>query len=159
MKTIVIIGKNIGFLNLKLGNIEIKIIKENLSFNESKYIEEILIEFCGRKDLRKGTLYNLTDGGEGIVGYIHTNEAKDKISKRSIELWKNKEHINKMKINAKGLNNPFSDKNIYLFYHKEYGTINCTQYELRKSYNLTSSKLTGLIKGNQLSTKGWKIKY
>lgn len=55
-------------------NIEIKIIKENLSFNESKYIEEILIEFCGRKDLRKGTLYNLTDGGEGAKGYKCSDE-------------------------------------------------------------------------------------
>jgi len=33
--------------------------------------------------------YNLNEGGYGIRGYRHTKETKQKISKRSKELWKN----------------------------------------------------------------------
>jgi len=39
-------------------------------------LEECLIDILGRKDLGKGTLLNLTDGGEGPSGYIHTDDHK-----------------------------------------------------------------------------------
>jgi hypothetical protein len=43
--------------------------------------EEIrLIAHYGRRDKGLGTLTNLTDGGEGTCGYIHTQETKQKIS-------------------------------------------------------------------------------
>jgi hypothetical protein len=39
-------------------------------------MEQILIEYYGRKDLKKGLLVNLTAGGEGIQGYNHTKETR-----------------------------------------------------------------------------------
>lgn len=41
--------------------------------------ETLLIKAIGRLDLKKGPLTNNTDGGEGVAGYRHTDEAKDKM--------------------------------------------------------------------------------
>lgn len=96
--------KNLYFYN-KLRKIlenneefDIKILKNNLSYKDSRTIEQILIEFCGRKNINTGTLYNLTDGGEGFKGYKMTKENREKLSKRmklqnktpkAIEIFKN----------------------------------------------------------------------
>ncbi len=45
------------------------------------FLEEELISKFGRKDLGRGTLLNLTDGGEGLSGYIHRTDSKNKMSK------------------------------------------------------------------------------
>jgi len=43
---------------------------------ETKYIKQI-----GRADLGLGPLVNLTDGGEGSYGFLHTEETKKKLRK------------------------------------------------------------------------------
>ena len=58
----------------------IEIILEDLSQEEACEIEIYLIEKLGRRDLKKGSLVNLTDGGEGILGHEHSKETKKKIS-------------------------------------------------------------------------------
>jgi len=45
-------------------------------------LEEEMIDKYGRRDLGKGTLLNLTDGGEGPSGYTYTDEAKQKMSQK-----------------------------------------------------------------------------
>jgi hypothetical protein len=62
--------------------IEIKLLRKNINFKESRLIEQIFIELCGRKDLKKGSLYNLTNGGEGFQGYKFTEERKRKQSEK-----------------------------------------------------------------------------
>lgn len=43
------------------------------------FLAEIeLIAFFGRKDLQKGTLYNMTDGGEGASGIVWSEDRKKK---------------------------------------------------------------------------------
>lgn len=46
----------------------IEVIRRGLTKEEACSIEVDLIELIGRRDLGKGTLVNLTDGGEGFVG-------------------------------------------------------------------------------------------
>ena len=52
-------------------------------------LEIKLIKHLGRKK-SGGLLYNMTDGGDGVSGYVYTDEAKEKMSKKAIE---NKNHI------------------------------------------------------------------
>lgn len=62
---------------------QVSIIYDKLSWLEVCDKEIELIAYHGRKDLGKGTLVNLTNGGEGILGYIHTKEELLTISKNS----------------------------------------------------------------------------
>lgn len=44
------------------------------------FLESCLIEVIGRRNLKTGTLLNLTDGGEGPSGWVPSPEAKAKMS-------------------------------------------------------------------------------
>jgi hypothetical protein len=57
----------------------IEIIKDNLDEAEAFYEEMMMIEVYGRRDLGTGTLFNLTDGGEGTSGAIRTEEWRNKV--------------------------------------------------------------------------------
>jgi hypothetical protein len=73
----------------------VEILKENLTKEDAIQIEIDLIKNYGRRDLKEGTLVNLTNGGEGILSaglevvekilksrswYRHSNETKQKLS-------------------------------------------------------------------------------
>lgn len=60
---------------------KVEILYENLNWNEACNIEINLIKQYGRRDLGLGTLVNLTDGGDGSVGVIVSEETKLKLSK------------------------------------------------------------------------------
>jgi len=70
-----------------------EILTESVSYEEAKELEIILIQFYGRRDLNKGFLMNMTDGGDGVVG--HSPESIEKI--RSVHLGRkhSKEEIEK----------------------------------------------------------------
>ena len=71
--------------NLKLvGQPPIIEIYEAIDEEHACFLEECFIQIFGRIDKSTGTLFNHTDGGEGISGYKHTTETKEKISKASI---------------------------------------------------------------------------
>lgn len=59
---------------------EIQILKRDLSWEEACELEILLIAHYGRYDLGLGTLVNLTDGGEGIVGWIASDETRARMS-------------------------------------------------------------------------------
>ena len=48
-----------------------------------------MIKEYGRRDLGKGTLVNLTDGGEGSYGVIQSNDTKEKRSDSLKEYYSN----------------------------------------------------------------------
>lgn len=62
----------------KENKFRIVILKKNLSDLESLNYEKRYIAHYGRKDLEKGTLVNLTDGGEFFEGYTLTKEQREK---------------------------------------------------------------------------------
>jgi hypothetical protein len=57
---------------------------ENITLESAKRLERCLIKLIGRRDLNKGTLSNLTDGGEGMKGFLYSDEAKEKMRLRSL---------------------------------------------------------------------------
>lgn len=50
----------------------VDIIKTDLSWDDACIMEQYLIKKYGRRDLGEGTLVNMTDGGDGTVGYKDT---------------------------------------------------------------------------------------
>jgi hypothetical protein len=86
----------------------ILILKKSLSEEEAIRHEIYMIAILGRKQLGTGILRNLTDGGEGISGYKHSEQTKQKIGvsnsvkKRSAEL---RERISKSVRGFKWYNN------------------------------------------------------
>ena len=63
-------------------------LETNLSDIGALALERRYIKWYGRKDNGTGILRNLTDGGEGTTGRIHSNETRKKLS----EMKKGKHH-------------------------------------------------------------------
>lgn len=103
------------------------------------------------------TLFNKAIGGRGCVGYRHTPEEKEKISKASKKLWSDSDYRTMMTTISFGINNGFSDKNIYSFWHPIHGEVNSTMVELRHKYNLSDSKLPMLVSGKRFQHQGWRL--
>lgn len=59
---------------------EVEIIFEHDSYDFIKEKEIEFIELYGRSDMGLGTLCNKTNGGDGCLGLVHTDEAKLKMS-------------------------------------------------------------------------------
>ena len=77
--------------------INVTILFDNLSWEDACLKEIELISLYGRLNNNTGILVNLTDGGEGSVGYKHTGEALVKISETSKGRIKSDEQIQKWK--------------------------------------------------------------
>ncbi len=61
---------------------EAEIVLDGLTREIAEEKEKEFILLYGRKDLKTGTLCNLTDGGTGGLGLKHTEEAKNKMKGR-----------------------------------------------------------------------------
>jgi len=56
------------------------IVEENISWDQAKDLEKKLIKKYGRVNNNTGSLCNLTDGGEGCLGFVITQEYRKKLS-------------------------------------------------------------------------------
>lgn len=99
----------------------ILILHENLDEKTALLYEEKLILFYGRKDLGTGLLHNMTNGGDGVSGWIPSKEWREKKSnsmKGENNPFYGRKHTKETKdlISAKnkgkfsGENNPFYGK-------------------------------------------------
>lgn len=57
-----------------------KIVAHNLTTEEALILEKKLITSYGRQDQKTGCLVNLTDGGDGVVNYVWTDEHRKKVA-------------------------------------------------------------------------------
>jgi hypothetical protein len=82
---------------------KIEIMLDDLTWEEANEKEIELVAFYGRRDLNKGTLVNLTNGGDGVVGYKQSEETKKKRSESMKGKKTNEETIKKMSESRKNL--------------------------------------------------------
>tara|TARA_R110002012_G_scaffold252037_2_gene430103 strand:- start:345 stop:923 length:579 start_codon:yes stop_codon:yes gene_type:complete len=69
----------------------IRIIKDNLTEEESFILEKLLILQWGRQDNGTGVLRNLTDGGEGMSGHKPSEETNRIRSEKIRKFWEGRE--------------------------------------------------------------------
>lgn len=70
---------------------EVEVLKSDLTLSEAKELEEILIDYFGRRDLGNGTLVNLTNGGELNLGRSPSRQTRLKLSKSKIGIPRDEE--------------------------------------------------------------------
>jgi hypothetical protein len=75
------VNKIRGLLNQDLKPVII-VLQSGLSERDAFALEKLAIKKIGRKDLGRGPLLNLTDGGEGSSGRVVSKETKAKIGDR-----------------------------------------------------------------------------
>jgi len=75
----------------KYPDYEVQILKTDLSWEDACELEIILIAHYGRSNLGKGTLCNLTDGGDGVNGNVHSGKGKPLSEEHKQKLRKPKE--------------------------------------------------------------------
>lgn len=141
---------------------EVEIIIDNLDCLNVFEKEKEFINIYGRNDLNIGTLCNLTDGGEGIVNFKHSEEFKKRMSelrkgsknpfygKKHLNKKNSKETIEKIKLantgNFKGEKNPFYGKK-----HSEENKKRMS--EIQKGMKRTGSKNKMSVKVINTETK------
>lgn len=81
---------------------DVEIVLDNLTWEDACEKEKEFIALYGRKDLGTGTLCNLTDGGDLILGLVRTDEHREKL--RIVNLGKKMsvESVQKLKESLKG---------------------------------------------------------
>lgn len=76
-----------------LSEYRVEILLDDITYDEAKEKEKEFISLYGRKNLNKGTLCNLTDGGDGTLGYVVPKEKSDRLNainrgRKHTEEWK-----------------------------------------------------------------------
>ena len=78
---------------------QVEILAENLDRSTANELEILLISEYGREDLGMGNLVNMTNGGEGCVGRILTNQEKEHL--RQCNLGKRHSEESKIKMSGR----------------------------------------------------------
>jgi hypothetical protein len=106
---------------------DIVMIAENIDEKQSLDLEVKLIAFYGRNDKGNGTLTNMTDGGDGVSGYVYNDEQREARSIRTtgignhmygkslMDVWSKKYGIdiaNKMWEDTRSKMGSIGDKNV-----------------------------------------------
>lgn len=81
---------------------EFEIILDDLTWEQALEKEKEFISIYGRSDLNKGTLTNLTDGGDGTLGMIVSDEFRKRLSVVNTGKKLTAEHSRKISLANKG---------------------------------------------------------
>lgn len=121
----------------------VEILKTNLSVTDACELEEFLICEYGRKDLGKGMLCNMTDGGEGGFNQTVSEESKLKMRKAKLGKKLSKSHklnISKSLLKLTGINRK---KVINIETNIIYNSIKEASDNSKYSYSALRAQLSG----------------
>ena len=143
----------------------VEILFNDLTWKEACQIEQYLIKYYGRKNLKTGMLVNMTDGGDGCIGQVVSLETRkkmsisqkgkirsiqdrEKMSKSKIGIIFSNEHIQNMKISSR---NSFENGRIPGHVRKVidvktnivYSSIASACKNLNLKYSATTSQICG----------------
>ena len=137
--------------------------KEACSFS----LERALIKFYGRKNL-----CNLTDGGDGVSGFVMSDDAKLRISNaligikriktiKQIDLHRKKMIGRKLTDDHKkkvsgALSGVYKGGKIHTFYHDIFGVVSATTSKMRRAYG-ANGNICGVVSGRIISSEGWSL--
>ena len=82
--------------------IRIDILFDNITYNEAKEKEIEFISLYGRTDIGNGTLVNMTNGGEGVLGIVVSESTRKKISEKNTGKKQSEETKIKISLARKG---------------------------------------------------------
>lgn len=81
---------------------DILVEETDLTWDQACELERYWIKRIGRKDLSEGPLVNMTDGGEGTIGHVHSSETRIKMSKTRSGVKFSEDHKLKLSISKMG---------------------------------------------------------
>jgi|GEM_PF-3298330 len=155
--------RNIFWYNLvSKYDYDVEILKTNLSLREAQELEEILINYYGRRDLGKGTLVNLTNGGELNKGCTPSLETRKKQS--IAKLGRPRKYETKVKISnscqgisrsGEHLEKPIVAIDIET--NKEFKFKSIKEYS--EELGLNRPSISKVLKGNLNKTKNYKFRW
>ena len=95
----------------------VEILVNDISWERACELEKLMISFYGRIDKKEGVLVNLTDGGEGCIGFKHSKKDREQMSKDRKGVAANPIRIEKMRQTnlAKGENHHMKKPEMRLF--------------------------------------------
>jgi hypothetical protein len=148
--------RNDYWLRVKnITEIEIEVLFEDLTWEVANYYEKYLIAVYGRKNKGNGDLVNMTDGGDGVRGWVVSDEAKIKMSLSKIGNLHSASPEARLK-NKLSHSIPIIQMSRQGEYIKEWGSTIDAAREL--DYK-SPSKITECCKGTRKTHKNFTWKY
>lgn len=83
-------------------DIRIDILMDDISNDDAFLKEKEFISLYGRRNTKSGCLCNMTDGGDGIAGFSHSKETRERISKSGKGRKVSQATIEKLRLINKG---------------------------------------------------------
>ena len=130
----------------------IKILLDNMSEEEALEAEKDLISLLGRKKNGTGCLWNLTDGGQGTSGRLHSESSKRLMSANRRGKGPASQSEDHKCRKAE------SCRQSLTWTHTDFGTITCSAVELSAMFNKPNRHKLSMVKhGKRNHTKGWRL--
>lgn len=126
---------------VKKHGLEIQVLKSDLTWEDACELEINLISFYGRRDLGKGYLTNLTDGGDGTSNKAHSEETRRKMSESGKKKIFTENHRKNLSIANSGVNHVNFGKHLNESTRKKLSILNSKgNHNMAKKVINTSTK-------------------
>ena len=133
----------------------IEILFNNITWEDAKELEILLIKEYGRKDLGLGPLVNMTDGGDGSKGYKHVIKRKfSDESRLKMSISQKKVYNNIIKERLLNAHKNMSSESKYNMSKTQFKSKPVINIETNEIYS-SAKELSFVINVNYATLKNW----